>query len=170
MTEESLYGPVAHWLGVLLKQNHPRCRVQARDTHRISLNRVIREAQAAERFPQSELWDIKVDVVGMALGRSLTQLILVECKVGRPGLRDVCQLLGYCRVVKPAAALLVSPAPISDRLAQLLLVHGRYDILEYDQGRRLRLERWVEGRNEVDPASVLPPGEHLLCYSAHSGE
>lgn len=99
--------------------------------------------------------------MGAVLGRRAGDIVLVQCKQHRPGLRDVCQLLGYCLVVKPAAALLLSPAPIGDSLAQLLRVHGRYDILEYDRGRRLRIARWIESRRDIDHASLLPPGEHL---------
>ena len=160
--EARLYVPVAQWLSRYLSARHPRSKVFARDCHNINLSRVVRQLQLSERFPQSELWEIKIDVVGIVVSKRHARITPVECKAGKPTLRDVCQLLGYSLVVKPAASLLLSPAPISNGLAQLLRVHGRYDILEYHRGRRLLIAKWIAGRNDMDQASVLPPGEHLL--------
>jgi hypothetical protein len=125
------------------------------------LGGVIRRAALGGRFPQSELWDIKVDLAGVVLRPRLAQIFLVQCNSHRPTLLDACQMLGYCLVVKPAAALLLSPEPISDGLARLLRVHGRYDILEYAKGRRLRIAQWHRERGEVIAGSVLPPGEYF---------
>ncbi|MBM4041961.1 MAG: hypothetical protein FJ290_25990 [Planctomycetes bacterium] len=161
MSEASLYAPVAAWLRKHLRDRHPRSTVFARDAHSLPLSRIIRQLDLVGRFPQSELWDIRIDVVGIVAARRLAQIVLVECKAGELTLMDVCQLLGYSLVVKPAAAILLSPAPVSDGLAQLLRLHGRYDVLEYGPCRRLRIVRWDEARGEVDLASVLPPGEHL---------
>ncbi|MBM4038049.1 MAG: hypothetical protein FJ290_06000 [Planctomycetes bacterium] len=161
MDEASLYAPVVEWLKGYLKSRQPRSKVFARDCHRTHLSRVVRQLGLLERFPQSELWEIKIDVVGIVISPRSSQMVLVECKADQITLMDVCQLLGYSLVVKPAAALLVSPCPISDGLAQLLRVHGRYDILEYERHRRLRIATWNAARGEIDHASVLPPGEHL---------
>ena len=159
--EQRLYAPIAQWLRRLLTARHPRSTVVVRDSHRTALGQVIRGLGLVERFPQSELWELKVDVVGVVVSPRRAEVAIVECKVGQPNLMHVCQLLGYSLVVKPAVSLLISPKPISDSLAQLLRVHGRYDILQYDKARRLRIARWVEGRNDIDHTSLIPPGEHF---------
>jgi hypothetical protein len=160
-SDKQLYEPVGDWLLRYLSERHRGSRVLVRECHRTPLSSVIRRLGLAERFLHSDLWHIKVDLVGIVLGRRLAKIVLVECKAGQPTLMDVCQVLGYCLVVKPVAALLLSPAPISDGLAQLLRVHGRYDILEYERHRRLRIATWNPARGEMDHASILPPGEHL---------
>ncbi len=126
--EDSLYEPVTQWLQRYLQGRYPRSSVLARDCHRVSLSRVIRQLDLVEQFPQSDLWDIQIDVVGIVVKPRSALLVLVECKARQPRLMDVCQLLGYSLVVKPAAAILVSPCPVSNGLAQLLRVHGRYDV------------------------------------------
>jgi len=160
-SETGLYGPVVGWLQRCLSDRHPRSRVIVEDSHRWPVSRVIRKLGIQAAFPQAEHWDIRVDVVGFVLGRASNRIVLVECKAGPPTLMNVCQLLGYSLVVKPSLAILVSPEPPSDSLAELLRVHGRYDILEYAKGRRLRIAQWHRERGEVIAASVLPPGEYF---------
>lgn len=160
-SETSLYQPVCRWLHSFLSDRYSRSRIVVEDSHRSPLSTVIRRLGLHRTFPASELWDIRIDVTGLVVGRKASRIALVECKAGAPTLMHVCQLLGYSLVVKPSLAILLSPEPPADSLAALLRVHGRYDILEYQKGRRLRIAQWDRGRNEVIPSSLLPPGEHF---------
>jgi len=74
----------------------------------------------------------------------------------------VGQILGYSRVVKPYLSLIISPKGLSVPLESILKTYGRYDILEYDANKRIRIARWNELRGEIDARTVLPRGDLLL--------
>ena len=58
--------------------------------------------------------------------------------------------------------ILLSPKPVTDNLRNLLVVYGRYDILEYDQdGNRIMIVQWDAARCAIMHGATLPPGEHL---------
>jgi len=115
--EAEMYGPVVRWLRAHLRGRHPRSRLVVADTHNSYLSQTLRRLDLASRFPDSDLWQVKVDIVGVALSAKRATLAIVECKARRPALKDLCQLLGYSRLMKPDLALLLSPAPPSDPLA-----------------------------------------------------
>ena len=58
-------------------------------------------------------------------------------------------------------SILISPAGISKALTLLLRVYRRYDVLEYADGKRLQIGIWDAVRKTVDPATLIPPGDHL---------
>ena len=156
-SDAEMYGPVARWLRGFLRGRYPRSRVVVADSHNSYLSQTLRRLGLASRFPEADLWQVKVDIVGVALSRKKTTLAIVECKARRPTLKDVCQLLGYSRLMRPDLALLLSPSPPSDPLARLVLVHGRHDLLDYGSGT-MRLARWLPERGDIDHSSLLPRG------------
>ncbi len=158
-TKAALYTPVAAWLERYLRLRRARSQVMVRDAHRWSLDRVIRDLDLAGRFPQSEFREIRADVVGFVIGPRDASILLVECNPAAPTLVDVGKFLACCVVVRPAAAFLISPLPVSNGLASLLRVYGRYDVLEYGKGLRLRIAQWDSRRGEIIASSLLPPGE-----------
>jgi hypothetical protein len=68
----------------------------------------------------------------------------------------VSQLFGYCRIVRPAAAFLISPRSLSKPLKQLLIYFKRIDILEYIPNYFIRIARWDNSRNAIRIDSVIP--------------
>jgi len=160
-TESDLYEPVRAWFEGVLSRRFPRCQVRAYDTSRTRLGTFIAQRALQAQFPQSGVWDIQADITALITGRR-NGVAFVECKTGPIKLRDVCQLLGYCRVVRPLAAMLLSLQPPSAILRTLLCDYGRYDVLEYDDDkRRILLVRWDPDRGSILHAETLPPGEHL---------
>jgi hypothetical protein len=159
LKESDLYKPVADWLYKLLKQRYKRMEVRVFDTHKMRLSRLIGNLGLQEFFPQFNAWDIKVDVTGLVKDDKSGCLVFVECKINRPTLRDIVQLLGYSLVVDPILAILLSPQSPTDPVLTLLKDYGRHDILEYGAAkRRLRIGCWSLSRNELVPASLLPRG------------
>lgn len=159
-TESDLYEPVRAWFQGVLSRRFPRCQVRAYNTSRTRLASFIAQRGLQAQFPQSGVWDIQADITALVTGRP-TGVAFIECKTGPITLRDVGQLLGYCRVAHPLAAMLVSLQPPSATLRALLCDYGRYDVLEYDDGRRILLTRWDPDRSGILHAETLPPGEHL---------
>jgi len=159
--ERSLYAPVRRWLEGCLSQRFRRSRVRAYDTSRTKVSNLIAQQGLQAHYPQSAVWDIQADITALIIGKQ-SHVAFVECKLKRITLRDVGQLLGYSRVAKPVASMLLSPEPPTDALRTLLTVYGRYDILEYDdEGRRIMIARWDPRRSAVLHGETLPPGDHI---------
>ena len=104
--ERDMYPPVRVWLERFLVDRHPGWDVRVLDGSRTSLARLVeREGLAEGLAPEWRSWDIRVDVVGFAIGEGGTRLAFVECKPSSITLRDLSQLLGYSRVARPEYSL-----------------------------------------------------------------
>jgi len=98
-----------------------------------------------------------IDLVGMVEQKGKCSLTFVEVKYGQLNLRDVSQLLGYSKIVKPEFAFLISPKGLSRPLSQLLKYFNRLDILEYKPNYYIRIARWDSSRKAILMNSVIPP-------------
>jgi len=160
MDELKLYPDVVRWLRNYLKDRHSHSEIQAFDTHKINLSQFIFEQNLHKHFPEYSAFDIKVDITATIKSKTRMQLAFVECKVKPITLKDVGQILGYSKVAKPIYAFIISPEGISAPLSTLLLTYGRYDLLEYLEGKKVKIANWNLTRKEIDSASFLPPGEY----------
>jgi len=157
-----MYPGVVAWLREALAAEYGAKRSSVHDTHRVALWRFLEQENLADAFPDSQTYEIQVDVTGLVrVGRNHWSLVLVECKLREITLRDISQLLGYSRVAQPQAALIVSPDGASERMQTLLTQFQRTDVLEYASGRKIVVATWDATRGQIDYASVLPRGEHL---------
>jgi hypothetical protein len=159
LKEYDLYEPIRLWLNNILIQQFKRMQVQVIDSHKIKLSKLISELGFQRLFPQFNAWDVKIDITGIVSDGKTGHIALVECKANQLTLRDVAQLIGYSIVVKPILSILVSPAPPTDPLITLLKDYGRLDILRYGaKDQYIRIATWDMAKQEVIPASLLPPG------------
>jgi hypothetical protein len=162
MKEYVLYQPVRIWLEDILSQRFKRMNVRVIDSHNVKLSKLIAELGIQKLFPQFNAWDVKIDVTGIVFNDKIGHLALIECKPDQLTLMDVAQLLGYSIIVKPILSVLVSPTQPADSLITLLKDYGRLDILKYGPSNRyIRIAKWDMKKNEVIPASLLPPGNLL---------
>jgi hypothetical protein len=162
MSEEELYPLISKWLHGFLSGRYRRFKVLVEDTHRKNLSDFIFSKNLHGLFPSYTVFDIKVDITGVILGRDSARLVFVECKIKPIRLLDVGQLLGYSLVAKPAYSFLISPEGFSNPLISLLKNYGRYDILEYTFNGRSRkkliLAAWDQEKRDLVWKGVLPPG------------
>ncbi len=161
--ESDMYPAVVEWLERLLSERYPNAFVEAYDTHQVYLSRFLASRGLGTRFPDYPVYQIKVDVTGVILqkGSSGDYLAFVECKNAPISLKDVSQLLGYSRVALPIYSIIISPCGPGREVTMLLKAYRRLDVLEYARNRRLKIGTWIAERCEVDPASLLPLGEHF---------
>ncbi len=155
--EKSLYKPILNWLDEYLKNKNPRAKVSVYDVHSTDLSDFLQRTPFKKYFPEYSTYKIRVDLVGMVEQKGKCSLTFVEVKYGQLNLRDVSQLLGYSKIVKPEFAFLISPKGLSRPLSQLLKYFNRLDILEYKPNYYIRIARWDSSRKAILMNSVIPP-------------
>lgn len=153
-----MYRPVCLWLESVLAPRNRRARIKAFDTSSVQLYRWLERNGFESLFPEYLAYDIRVDVTAVIRTAKSAHLAFVECKLQPITLKDISQLLGYCRVAQPQAAWIISPAGISSHASYLLKAYHRYDVLNFDAAKRIRIANWDWDRGEIDASSVLPPG------------
>lgn len=161
-SERKMYPEVITWLSQLLRDTHRKSNVEVYDTSGISLSYFIKDKNLESHFSDYLSYDIYVDITGVIRTKSKTLLSFVECKLTPISLRDVSQILGYSLVAKPFYSLILSPAGIGNAVHYLFKVYNRYDILNYDNGKRIRVVKWNPQKKEADLSTLLPPGEHII--------
>lgn len=150
---------IATWLNRVLAEGCKSTRVRTIESGDTLLSRLITDLHLKKVFPESEAWDVKVDVIGIVEGKHKADLALIDFVPKRVTLPDVGELLGYARAVNPMLCMLISPYPAADSLITLLSDYGRHDVLEYGrQNRHIRIAKWHDRRGEVIPGSIIPRG------------
>jgi len=159
--EKEMYPDVKDWLRNVLQSQHKRTKIRVWDSSSTKLTRIIEDNNLSEFYPDYHSFDISVDVVGVVMKKAAPDLVFVECKLQPITLRDLGQLLGYCRVARPAKALLISPAYISQGIHYLLKTYDRTEVLEYGDNQSILIARWDEAKRDIDISSILPSGWHV---------
>ena len=157
--EKEMYPDVMVWLKRALQGKRPRADVETYDTSTVALRRFLETKGLQGLFPQYQSYDIQVDVTAVVRTRREAHLAFVECKVNPITLRDLSQLLGYSRVALPIYSIIISPAGIGGAISYLLKTCGRIDVLDYGNGRRLKIATWDTARREISIPTLIPAGE-----------
>jgi hypothetical protein len=159
--EHELLEPCRIWLLEFLRQKHRRAEIEVLpDTHKKELGAILSARGYARLFRDCSEWEVMVDVVAIVATKGKASLVFVELKSKPIKLRDVGQLLGYCRVCRPLQAFLLSPDGLSGKLHSLLATYGRSDVLQFDGGT-IHVGNWDASRaqpawGELIPGGVLP--------------
>ena len=160
-SEKEMYQDVIAWLTGYLKRLHPKSEIKAFDTSRINLCEFIRRNKLSKYFPEFETYVIKVDITAVIKNKDKCTLAFVECKLNSISLKDISQLIGYSKVVRPVFSLILSPAGISSPVNSLMNIYKRYDILTYWKDTKVRIAKWNRKTGDIDTATLLPHGGHF---------
>ena len=160
-SEAEMYPAVVSWLQSVLKYRHRRDCVTAYNTSQTELSRFLQQNDLHALFPDYLTYELQVDVTAIIHSPKAAKLAFVECKLKPITLRDISQILGYSRVAKPLYSFIISPKGISQAVSYLLQTYQRFDVLEYEPGKRIKVATWSKERGEIIASSVLPPGEYL---------
>lgn len=160
-SEKEMYPEIITWLSKYLKRLHPRSEIRAFDTSRINLREFIRRKKLDKYFPEFETYVIKVDITAVIRQKDKCSLAFVECKLNSISLKDISQLIGYSKVVRPVFSLILSPAGISSPVNTLINIYKRYDILTYWKETKIRIAKWNKITGDIDVATLLPHGGHF---------
>lgn len=154
--EKSLYEPILNWLREYLENKNPHAKVSVFDVHSINLSDFLERTPFKKFFPEYPTYKIKIDLLGVIQYQNKCSLVFVEVKDGQLNLRHLSQLLGYCKIVNPYMAFLISPRGLSRPLHQLLLHFKRLDILEYRPSYFIKIAKWDSSRNAIRTDSIIP--------------
>ncbi len=159
--ESDLYPAVIKWFQTLLQEKYKRAIAHVFDTSHVSLWKFLKDNGYHKYFREYLTFEIQVDITGIVLRKTKAWMSFIECKLNPITLKDISQLLGYSKVARPFYSIIVSPKGISSPVNYLLKTFNRYDVLQYDTDKRIRIAKWDNLKNEIDVRSILPPGEHL---------
>lgn len=154
--EKILYKPILFWLEEFLKNKNPRARVYVYDVHAVNLSDFLEKTEFKKFFPEYSIYKIKIDLIGIIQTKDRCLLIFVEVKDAQLNLMHLSQLLGYCKIVRPIEAFLISPEGMSKPLNYLLTYFKRLDILEYIPNHFIRVAKWDSSRKAIRIDSVIP--------------
>ena len=160
--EKEMYQLVCEWLVMFLGPRHKTFKVESYDTSAVALYRWLETMDFSKYFPEYLAFDIRVDVTGIIYNKSKAHLAFIECKQSPISLKDISQLLGYCRVAQPKYAFIISPEGISEHVSYLLKTYSRYDVLSYSETNNIRIATWNYDRSEIDASTLLPPGDFIM--------
>lgn len=162
-----MYPDIVKWLDRYVRERYKRQSVKTLDSSRSRTSSLLQKEKIVPlNKPDWASYDIRVDVTSLISTENTVEFAFVECKLKQISLRDVSQLLGYSRVANPVFSCILSPQDVSSEVSSLLRTYGRTEILEYDwtKGqvpRSICIARWDRRRQDIDYATILPPGYHL---------
>ena len=106
-SEQELYPEIIKWIAKHLQGRHPKAEIKAYDTSRQDLSEFLRRHKLHSFFPEFETYIIRVDVTATIRYKDGCDLAFVECKLNPINLKDISQLLGYSKVVKPKYSFII---------------------------------------------------------------
>jgi len=159
--ESQLYEPICKWLVRFLKRKYRNIkRIWVDDTSKITVDNFILRKKLTSYIPYWSALKVSVDITGAVLKNDGSlHLAIVEVKTGRINLRDLSQVIGYAKVIKPDYAFIISPNGWSKILKYLILDLQRTDVLEYDSKKKIIIGKWDMVSNSLRAGDILTPKE-----------
>lgn len=156
--EISFYPKMLEWLQEYLENKNKGAGVTTHDVHSVDLSDFFeRHKEYRKFFPEYATYKIRVDLLGIVTNKDRCELTFVEVKDTQMSLINLSQLLGYCKILRPKRAFLISPRGLSKPMRQLLTHFNRVDILEFDKNKFVTVAKWNTSRNAIDMDSAIPP-------------
>lgn len=157
--EVQMYPDVMKWLKEKLTDTYRKKHVIVLDTSQQLLSSALLQNKLHGMFPQYQTYEVHADITGIVYDDHSSMIILVECKLDRINLIELSQLIGYCKVVKPSMAYILSPAGAGPAIKMLFDVYKRLDVLYYENSSGfIRIASWDENKKDIDYSCIIPPG------------
>jgi len=151
MIEKDLYPNISIWLEQYLNDNYKGYDIIVTDEcHKQALDVVLRKYGID--CPMAKGLGIEIDIVGILKRKESYKLVFVEVKNVPLTLTHLGQLWGYCQLLDPEEAFLMSPKGLGT-LGKIINDLKRVDILKYGDTKKyksMRITRWNILRNNID--------------------
>jgi len=159
--EKQIYPEVIKWLDETLKEKYKKRKVFVYNTSEYYLHKFISTKKMQSYFPDYLTYEIQVDITGIIISDDNACLVFVECKLKPISLKDISQLIGYSKVALPLHSIIISPSGMSRSVKILLNTHNRVDVLEYTNGKKIKVAKWAPMRKSIDISTIIPKGEYF---------
>lgn len=158
--EFDLYPGMCKWLKTYLcdKFKNKKCNVIVMDSHSVYLDSVLEKYDVIKYYPHIVGLKIQIDVLGIVIFKDKAELYFIEAKKNALTLKDLGQLLIYCKLCNPEEAYLLSSGGLGS-LEKVLANLRREDLLDYGTGKRIKkikVSKWDIIRDSVDHHSIIP--------------
>jgi|FaiFalDrversion3_1042247.scaffolds.fasta_scaffold31509_2 hypothetical protein len=159
--ESQLYKPIREWLVSFLKRKYRNIKgIWVDDTSKITVDNFILRKELTSYISYWSALKVSVDITGAVLKNDGSlHLAIVEVKTRKINLRDLSQVIGYAKVIKPDYAFIISPNGWSKILKYLILDLQRTDVLEYDSKKKIIIGKWDMVSNSLRAGDILTPKE-----------
>jgi hypothetical protein len=159
--ESQLYEPICKWLVSFLKRKYRNIKgIWVDDTSKITVDNFILANKLTSYISYWSALKVSVDITGAVLKNDGSlHLAIVEVKTRKINLRDLSQVIGYAKVIKPDYAFIISPNGWSKILKYLILDLQRTDVLEYDSKKKIIIGKWDMVSNSLRAGDILTPKE-----------
>ncbi len=156
MAEKDWYPEIAKWVEQYLHDKYKNCEVIVTYESAIQKLDVILQKYGID-CPWAKGLDIEVDIVGILKGSNKYKLIFVEVKDVPLKLTHLGQLWGYCQLVNPEEAFLISTKGLGT-LGKCLVDLRRIDILKYGEmhkNKSMKVVKWDPIRKSIDYSTLI---------------
>lgn len=107
--------------------------------------------------PMAKGLDIEVDIIGILKRKNLYKLVFMEVKDVPLKLTHLGQLWGYCQLINPEEAFLISPRGLGT-LGKCLVDLRRIDILQYGENhinKSMKVVKWDPTSKSLDYTTLV---------------
>lgn len=156
MREVDLYEPMCQWLHTYLQDKFKDHKIITVITNNERLDRVLRRYDIVKEMANGI--DIQIDILGIAYKRKTAKLFFIEAKKNSLSLRDLGQLWGYCKLVDPEEAFLMTSSDLGS-LNKILNIFKREDLLDFGDGtkiKKMKVAVWNTKTNSPDFSTMVP--------------
>jgi len=154
--ETELYKPMCNWLNNYLKNKFPSFDIAVIDTHSQQLDRALLNVGITNELAIGV--GIQIDVLGIARKGDDCKLFFIEAKKTPSTLKDLGQLLIYCKLINPTEAFLFTSADLG-ALDKLIRIHKREDLLDFGNGKQIKkiqICTWNLSTNSPNLLDIFP--------------
>tara|TARA_B100000963_G_C22638977_1_gene679283 strand:- start:3168 stop:4811 length:1644 start_codon:yes stop_codon:yes gene_type:complete len=148
--EIDTYPILTNWLKNKLDQEYGSEQNLVFDTSVINLNQVIQSSSidnsVISKIDEIDSLNIRPDVVGYL--KNLNDFIFIESKIVSLGIKELGQILGYCKVANPKEAYLVTTKEVSRTILQLISIMP--DLFTYGENKKIKIGRLKENNVVID--------------------
>lgn len=88
-------------------------------------------------------------------------LVFLNRELRSFSLKDIGEMLCYCRIAKPVLALMASTIGLASQIDKLINHNKRHDIIAY-YDKTVKIFRWDTVTNKIDKLSITPLEEREL--------
>jgi len=156
MDKDSLTSHMRDWLGTYLHRKYEA-------SHDIEIlvpqsNLDIISNNSLKKLPNISLMQFKPDILGILSDKqdqSKIELVFLNRETKKFSLRELGEMLCYCRIADPKHAFMISLKGLSPAVDKMINHYKNNKIISFNK-KEIIIFRWDEIQDEIDEYSITP--------------